>query len=177
MQDMEGFNGEQIKQLEGVVSKIVTPLHESVITQINALDTRMEHGFAALAEDIADAREETIELGSEFTEYRIEAHETSISLHAEIRSIRTSAEELRVSTKNSAGFTKEIDHVMDRIRAIEEHLNIEPKVAVCVLGTDIWRFNYSHNQQETHSVSCHLNRNALGHCSTDSIEQVSFVSP
>jgi hypothetical protein len=51
------------------------------------------------------------------------------SIRAELRDIRQRLEALEESTRNSAGLTKEIDHLMERVHAIERHLGIDPKIA------------------------------------------------
>ena len=53
---------------------------------------------------------------------------------ASLRSAKNSAtcarlEALEEAARNSAGLTKEIDHLMERVRAIEKRLGIETKIA------------------------------------------------
>jgi chromosome segregation ATPase len=112
------------------------PLHETLSARIDALDTntqgldtriegidaRIERGFAALAEDIADLR-------TEFIEFRTETHENFASLRGEIRDIRQRLEALEEAARNSAGFAKEIDHLMQRVVDLEKHLGIQHKIA------------------------------------------------
>jgi len=47
----------------------------------------------------------------------------------ELASVRRDLEELKRTAENSAGLTKEIDHALERIAAIEKHLGIEKKIA------------------------------------------------
>src|SRR2546421_1334457 len=47
----------------------------------------------------------------------------------ELTSIRRDLEELNRKVENSAGLTKEIDHALERIAAIEKHLGISQKIA------------------------------------------------
>jgi polyhydroxyalkanoate synthesis regulator phasin len=58
-----------------------------------------------------------------------ETRENFASLRAEIRDIRRQLESLEEATRNSVGLTKEIDHLMKRVRAIEKHLGIQHKIA------------------------------------------------
>src|SRR5215831_1289841 len=46
---------------------------------------------------------------------------------AELRSIRRELDDLREKVENVFGFRKEIDHALERIVAIEQHLKIDKK--------------------------------------------------
>ena len=48
---------------------------------------------------------------------------------AELRSIRRELDDLREKVENVSGFRKEIDHALERIAAIEQHLKIHKKTA------------------------------------------------
>lgn len=47
----------------------------------------------------------------------------------ELGSIRRGLKELKQKAENSAGLTKEIDHALERIGAIEKHLGLNTKIA------------------------------------------------
>ncbi len=47
----------------------------------------------------------------------------------ELASIRRDLQELKQKAENSAGLTKEIDHALERIGAIEKHLGLNKKIA------------------------------------------------
>ncbi len=87
----------------------------------------------ATKDDIADLRTELKDditgLRKEFVEFRTETHESFAELRAEIRDIRRRLESLEEAAHNSAGFAKEIDHVMQRVVEIEKHLGIQHKIA------------------------------------------------
>jgi uncharacterized coiled-coil DUF342 family protein len=87
----------------------------------------------ATKDDIAELRTELKSditgLRNEFVEFRTETHENFTELRAEIRDIRERLESLEVAARNSAGFAKEIDHVMQRVVEIEKHLGIQHKIA------------------------------------------------
>ena len=51
------------------------------------------------------------------------------ALRAEVADVRRDVEELKSRADNSAGYSKEIDHALARIAAIEKHLGIENKIA------------------------------------------------
>ena len=95
-----------------------------------ALSKTVERGFSAVAEDIAAARDD---LRSEFKRdiagLRQEMHDGFASIREELRDIRQRLEALEEAARNSAGLTKEIDHLMERVRAIEKRLGIETKIA------------------------------------------------
>ena len=94
-----------------------------------ALSKTVERGFSAVAEDIAAARDD---LRSEFKRdiagLRQETHDGFASIREELRDIRQRLEALEEAARNSAGLTKEIDHLMERVRAIEKRLGIETKI-------------------------------------------------
>ena len=94
------------------------------------LTQTVERGFSAVAEDIAAARDD---LRSEFKRdiagLRQEMHDGFASMREELRDIRQRLQALEEAARNSAGLTKEIDHLIERVRAIEKHLGIEPKIA------------------------------------------------
>ena len=58
-----------------------------------------------------------------------EMHDGFASIREELRDIRQRLEALEEAARNSAGLTKEIDHLMERVRAIEKRLGIETKIA------------------------------------------------
>lgn len=100
----------------------------SLSETVGALSKTVERGFSALAEDIAAVRREMATKG-ELAELRTEMREGFASIRAELRDIRQRLETLEEAARNSAGLTKEIDHLMERVRAIEKHLGIETKIA------------------------------------------------
>ena len=90
------------------------------------LTQTVERGFSAVAEDIAAVR---VELKGEINDLRTEMRDGFASIREELRDVRRRLEALEEIAANSAGLTKEIDHLMERVRAIEKHLGIEPKIA------------------------------------------------
>lgn len=103
-----------------------------ILEIINFIKDRM-----ATKEDVAELRDELrtefkSEIGglrSEFEQFREETRENFASLRAEIRDIRHRLDMLEEIARNSAGLTKEIDYLMERVRAIETHLGIQQKIA------------------------------------------------
>jgi predicted nucleic acid-binding Zn-ribbon protein len=101
------------------------------------LTETVERGFAAVAEDIADIRarmatkDDLKELATkaELRAFREETAQNFRDLREEVRDLRRAIEDLRTRVANIEGYSKEIDYLMQRVRAIEKHLGIEPKIA------------------------------------------------
>jgi ribosomal protein L29 len=102
------------------------------------LTETVERGFA-VAEDIADIRARMAtkddlaaakaELKGEINDLRTEMREGFASVRHELRDIRRAIENLQTRVGNMEGYSKEIDHLMERVRAIEKRLGIETKIA------------------------------------------------
>lgn len=65
----------------------------------------------------------------ELKAFRDETAENFRALRADVADVRRDVEELKARADNSAGYSKEIDHALARIAAIEKHLGIERKIA------------------------------------------------
>ena len=99
------------------------------------LTKTVERGFTAVAEDIADIRarmptkDDLNAFRDEFEAFRAETAESFRDLKAEVADIRRAIEQLQTRVGNMEGYSKEIDHLIERVRTIEKHLGIKPKVA------------------------------------------------
>jgi predicted nucleic acid-binding Zn-ribbon protein len=88
------------------------------------LEGKMDRGFAAVADDIADikstmaTKDDIASLGGQLT-----------SVERELKSIRRDLDDLREKVENVSGFQKENDHALERIAAIEKHLGLDKKIA------------------------------------------------
>jgi archaellum component FlaC len=102
-------------------------IKDRMTTKDDIAEVRSE--VADLRTEVADVRTEVANLRTEFVEFRTETREHFAELRAEIRDIRERLESLEVAARNSAGFAKEIDHVMQRVVEIEKHLGIQHKIA------------------------------------------------
>ena len=60
---------------------------------------------------------------------RSEMHEGFANIQTELKDIRLRLDELEGATKNVSGFAKEIDHLLQRVGAIEKHLGIHHNIA------------------------------------------------
>jgi chromosome segregation ATPase len=88
------------------------------------LEGKIDRGFAAVADDIADikskmaTKNDIANLGRQLT-----------GVERELKSIRRDLDELRERVENVSGFQKEIDHALERIGTIEKHLGLDKKIA------------------------------------------------
>jgi predicted nucleic acid-binding Zn-ribbon protein len=88
------------------------------------LEGKMDRGFAAVADDIADIKSKMatknhiVNLGGQLT-----------GVERELKSVRRDLDDLREKVENVSGFQKEIDHALERIAAIEKHLGLDKKIA------------------------------------------------
>jgi predicted RNase H-like nuclease (RuvC/YqgF family) len=81
---------------------------------------KMERGFAAVAEDIADIKS-TMATKDNIAELKTD----SAAIRSELRDIKTRLKEIESAVEDHAGHSKEIDHALERISAIERHLGIK----------------------------------------------------
>ena len=89
---------------------------------VTEMDGRMERGFAALADDITDTRDDLkgdiLRVGEQVT-----------GIEGELKDIRADLRDLRPKVENVLGFRREIDHALERINTIEKHLGIKREIA------------------------------------------------
>ena len=103
-----------------------------VETKIDRLTKAVSNGFAAIAEDIADiksrmATKSDIADMATKSDVRDIMREELKDIRAELKDIRIRLTVLEESSKSHSGFSKEIDHVLRRVAAIEKHLGIKSK--------------------------------------------------
>ena len=60
---------------------------------------------------------------------RVEMREGFANIQAELKDIRLRIDALEVATQNVSGFAKEIDHLLQRVDAIEKHFGIHHNIA------------------------------------------------
>lgn len=89
---------------------------------VGTLSKTVERGFAAVAEDIAEFR-------AEFRAFKDFTTEELRAIRSEVADIRRELDALKQRVDHMSGYTKEIDHLFERVRAIEQHLGIETKIA------------------------------------------------
>jgi predicted nucleic acid-binding Zn-ribbon protein len=85
----------------------------------NILST-VERGFTAVAEDIADIKARMA------TKEDVAELKTDVAgIRSELRDIKARLKEIESAIEDHAGHSKEIDHALERISAIERHLGIK----------------------------------------------------
>lgn len=95
-------------------------MNKNVADILDALDFIKER--MATKEDLKSLR-------TNFEDFREETRENFASLRAELRDIRQRLDALEELARNNVGLTKEIDHLMERVREIERHLGIQQQMA------------------------------------------------
>ena len=91
----------------------------------------------ATKEDVEALRTENqagrIELRSEmlegFSALRGEMREGFADIRSEMKDIRARLDALESAVKNISGYAKEIDHLIERVSAIEKHLGLRANIA------------------------------------------------
>ena len=77
-------------------------------------------------------KDEIAELQSEmhegFADIRAEMHEGYADIRSELKDIHIRLDALEPAVHNIAGYAKEIDHLMERVVAIEKHLGLHHKI-------------------------------------------------
>lgn len=76
--------------------------------------------------DIADVKRDVADLKRNVADLPTKEDVQSI-VYAELKDIRRQLEVLEESSKSYSGFAKEIDHVLQRVIAIEKHLGIQSR--------------------------------------------------
>ena len=88
-----------------------------------------------LAEQLDDIRstmatkDDLAALKHEFVQFRAETAEHFHSIRDELRDIKRRLTDLEKLAENSRGITKEIDHALERITAIERHLGLNKRIS------------------------------------------------
>jgi len=98
---MDSNNAEIIETLGVILAKMATK--EDVESLRAELRSEMQAGFAGL---------------------RAEMREGFVDIRSEIKEIRERLDALEFSVKNISGYAKEIDHIIERVSAIEQHLGL-----------------------------------------------------
>ena len=100
-------------------------------TTLNNLAQTIERGFAAVSEDIAAVRRDMAtkdDIKNVATKDDIKNMATKhdiAGIMTELSDIKRRLKELEISVADHASHTKEIDHALERIAAIEKHLGIK----------------------------------------------------
>ena len=74
-------------------------------------------------------KEELNEFRGEFRAFKDYTVEELRAIRSELADIRRGLATLKERVGDMSGYSKEIDHLLERVRAIEQHLGIKPRVA------------------------------------------------
>ena len=108
------------------VGEMLAHVVEHMATKEDIADIRRE---MATKDELATTNKELISFRQEFNDFREETRQNFRDVRAELADIQRDVEELKSRADNSAGYSKEIDHALACIAAIEKHLGIEKKIA------------------------------------------------
>ena len=97
--------------------------------RFDRLEGLIERGFAALASDIADNKAEITGIKVEVAGLREELHTGFSDIRDELKDVRLRLDALELAVQNISGFAKEIDHLIERVSAIEQHLGLRRSIA------------------------------------------------
>ena len=101
---------------------------EAKETTLKELGEMLAHVVEHMAtkDDIVQLR---TEMHEGFADIRAEMHEGFADIRSELKDIRNRLDALEAAVRNISGYAKEIDHLMERVKAIEKHLGIEKRIA------------------------------------------------
>ena len=101
------------------------------IDSIDELAVMVARGFADISGDISDFKSEMYEFRDEMYEFRDDIHGKIDVIQIELKHIRSEIAHLRERIErleeqgvSHAGYAKEIDYILLRVKRIEEHLKI-----------------------------------------------------
>jgi cell fate (sporulation/competence/biofilm development) regulator YlbF (YheA/YmcA/DUF963 family) len=107
---------------------------DSTLEAIERLTNVVEAGFGSVADDVADIRGDITELKREMaTKEDLRALkrelEEKLASKQEVSLIVRELDDIKDQLKNIRGFGREIDHALERIAVIEQHLGINKQIA------------------------------------------------
>ncbi len=97
-----------------------------IVETLNVILAKM-----ATKDDIVNmaTKDDIAQLRTEMRELRAEMHEGFADIRSELKDIHNRLDALEAAVHNISGYAKEIDHLMERVRAIEKHLGLHQKIA------------------------------------------------
>jgi hypothetical protein len=98
---------------------------EAKLTRLTRL---VEKGFAAVATDFAHRPTNSEVAAIVENVVRPVLGERLSPITNELRSVRSDLKQLKQSAAASSGLTKEIDHALERIGAVERHLGLKEEI-------------------------------------------------
>jgi uncharacterized protein YdhG (YjbR/CyaY superfamily) len=110
---MDKDTGEIIEILNLILAKMATK------EDVEALRTETQAGRTELRAEMLEA----------FSALRAEMREGLTDIRSEMKDIRARLDALESAVKNISGYSKEIDHLIERVSAIEKHLGLRANIA------------------------------------------------
>ena len=106
-------------------------------TKLDELGPMLSHVVEHMAtkEDVAEIRREMVtkvelsDFRGEFRAFKDHTAEELRAIRSELADIRRDLDALKEQVAHMSGYSKEIDHLLERVRAIENHLGIKPQLA------------------------------------------------
>ena len=117
---MDAGDNELIETLQTIVAKMATR------EDIAELRTELKDDFSAVRQEL---KGDIAGVKGELSEFRVEVQQEFKSIRAEIREIRARLDLIEAELRDHRGYAKKIDHLLERVSAIEKHLGIEHKIA------------------------------------------------
>jgi len=100
------------------ILEVMTGMHDKVMDKLDTIET----DISGLKSDVGTLKADVAELKIDVMQITANLAQTETSLYNEIASVH---EDLGKRIDNHDGFTKEIDHTMDRVKFIEDHLGLQ----------------------------------------------------
>jgi hypothetical protein len=97
---------------------------------LGAVLKAVKGGFAAVAEDIVDIKS-TMATKEDIAAVKKEmaTKRDILGIMEELADIKQRLKDVEAAVEDHAGHSKEIDHALERIAAIEKHLGLDKKIA------------------------------------------------
>jgi methyl-accepting chemotaxis protein len=74
-------------------------------------------------------KDDITEIKTDVAQLRTEMHEGFRDIRSELKDIRHRLDTLESAVQNISGYAKEIDHLIERVSAIEKHLGLRTNIA------------------------------------------------
>lgn len=104
------------------MDKELSELVEAINFIKDRMATKDDLLHVASKDDIGSTKDDIASL-------RDEVQQGFASVHSEVRDIRTRLDQIDAEIRDHGGFAKEVDHLIQRVSAVEKHLGIQRKIA------------------------------------------------
>ena len=107
-------------------SEIIDTLNLILAKMATKDDIAVLRAEMATKRELTEFRAETLE---GFSALRAEMREGFADIRSEMKDIRARLNALESAVRNISGYAKEIDHLIERVSAIEKHLGLRANIA------------------------------------------------